>query len=359
MSSLSPDNFHTHLGLAVPLTLLSALGLLVLRSVVPDLVSSQILFLTVAAVVFFVISRIDYRLFFSLHVPIYFISLIFLLSPIIFGSISRGAVRWLQIGPYSLQPSEITKPFFLITFAMLAISSSPRRLLWLFVSGIVPLAIIFYQPDLGSSLVLFIGWIISMFSQLRIKVILPIFLFFTLLLVPMYQFVLHDYQRQRITTFINPYSDPLGSGYHIIQSVIAVGSGQLAGRGLGHGTQSQLMFLPEHHTDFIFASLSEELGFFGSTLVIALFLAIYWHIYQISQSGIGKSESIFCLSVLGLLAFQTFINIGMNLGLSPITGITLPLLSYGGSSILSVFITLGLINSLSQHAHQFRTLEIH
>jgi len=168
-----------------------------------------------------------------------------------------------------------------------------------------------------------------------------------LIVFPLGQLALRPYQRDRLLTFINPTRDPLGRGYHVIQSLIAVGSGQIFGRGLGHGTQSQLKFLPEYHTDFVFASLTEELGFVGGILVIILFLFLLRRIYSISQTAPSVSASLFCLSSLAMLAFQIFINIGMNMGLAPVTGITLPFLSYGGSSLLSLGVLLGLLNSIS------------
>jgi rod shape determining protein RodA len=207
--------------------------------------------------------------------------------------------------------------------------------------------IIYFQPDLGTTLVVFVGWASILLSRFSVKTAMVLISVAALMAVPIFEFGLQDYQKQRLITFINPYKDPLGKGYHVIQSTIAVGSGQIIGRGLGRGTQTQLKFLPEHHTDFIFASLSEELGFVGALTVIFLYGFLFWRIYRISQLASDPKASVFCLSSMALLSFQTFINIGMNLGLTPITGITLPLLSYGGSSLWSVAIGLGLINSIS------------
>ena len=215
---------------------------------------------------------------------------------------------------------------------------------------IIPWLIIFMQPDLGTSLVLGIGWIAIFLFRLPLKLVISSGLVFLLFLVPVYKYALRPYQRDRITTFINPFADPLGNGYHVIQSLIAVGSGQIWGKGLGHGTQSQLRFLPEHHTDFIFASLAEELGLVGSVFVLALFSVILWRLYHISQTSSSLSASLFCLASMSMLCFQIFINIGMNLGLAPVTGITLPFISYGGSSLLSLGILLGVASSISQNA---------
>jgi rod shape determining protein RodA len=263
------------------------------------------------------------------------------------------------LGPFNFQPSEIIKPFLLITFAAVASSEIKNKHLLLIILGVLPILSIYYQPDLGTTLVVLVGWASTVVSRLSIKSSLVAGLIAVLIGVPVVMFGLHDYQRQRLVSFANPYSDPLGNGYHVIQSIIAVGSGQMIGRGLGHGTQTQLKFLPEHHTDFIFASISEELGFIGAGLVLAFYAVMFWRIYRISQSVRDAKASLFCLSSMALLAFQTFVNIGMNLGLAPITGITLPLLSYGGSSLVSVAIILGLINSISRNSREDRMLIIH
>ncbi len=344
--------------LIIPALLLAILGLVVLRSVAPDLVVYQTVFLSVAVIAFIFFAILDYQILVALHLPIYITSLIFLLTPFIFGSHSRGALRWLQFGQVSLQPSEIIKPFLLLTFALLATSSYPKKGLWLILSFILPAIIIFLQPDLGTTLVLGIGWLTIFFSQFSLRRIFFLSLTATIILLPLTGMFLKGYQKDRLLTFINPYQDPLGKGYQVIQSVIAVGSGQFFGRGLGHGTQSQLRFLPERHTDFIFASLSEELGFVGAGLVLILFVALLRRIYHLSQAATQPLVTLYCLGVLTLLTFQVFINIGMNIGLAPITGITLPFLSYGGSSLLSLGITLGLVTSMTRHTTSDSSFQI-
>jgi len=331
--------------LVLPALCLTLIGLLVLRSIAPQLLPNQLLFAAISVVFYLLFSLLDYQVLKSLHLPIFIISILFLLSPYFLGVHSRGAKRWLQIGQYTLQPSEIAKPFLLNTFSSLAGSSV------LLVSSLVPpWLIIFFQPDLGTSLVIFSGWSVIFLSRFSLKSTVSFMVFVAVLTIPVYLFVLRPYQKDRLRTFIDPYHDPLGQGYHVIQSQIAVGSGQFLGRGLGHGTQSQLRFLPERHTDFIFASLSEELGFVGVFFVITAFCLLFWRIYSISKRQISLTASYFCLSSLCLLAFQAFVNIAMNMGLAPITGITLPFLSYGGSSLLSLGIHLGIISSISQTA---------
>lgn len=340
--------------LLVPTAILISTGLLMLRSVAPDQLIYQAAFIAVSIVVFLIFAQTDYQLFFSLHLPIYAISCLSLLVPFALGITSRGAHRWIQFGQVFVQPSEITKPFFLITFAVLAASNIRNKQFWLIASFIFPAIVIFLQPDLGSMLVLGIGWLTIFVPQLPRKFLL-LALVITLLLSPVIWSVLRPYQKDRLTTFIDPYSDPLDRGYQVIQSTLAVGSGQFWGRGLGQGPQSQLQFLPERHTDFMFAALAEELGFVGAITVLAMFGWLLARIYFTSQKASDLSANFFCLGVLAMISFQVFINVGMNMGIAPVTGITLPLVSYGGSSLFSVATTLGLIVSISRHS---RTLKI-
>ncbi len=335
----------------VPALLLVSLGLLMQRSIAPGQLGYQLAFVAVSAVVFWVVARTDYQLFFSLHLPIYLGSLILLISPFILGVTSRGTHRWLQFGEVFLQPSEIAKPFLLVTFAVLATGGLKRRLGWLLLTWAVPSLVIFLQPDLGTMLVLTIGWLTVSLPLLPRRFLLLILAGLALVSPLLWQ-ILQPYQRDRLLTFVNPYADPLGRGYQVIQSAIAVGSGQLWGRGLGQGTQSQLNFLPERHTDFMFASLAEELGFVGAATVLVLFGWLFLRLYQLAKSTPDLAANFFILAVLALLCFQVFINVGMNMGLAPVTGITLPFVSYGGSSLLSLAITLGLVVAISRRSRQ-------
>lgn len=335
------------LWLVIPSICLSLMGLLILRSTTPALISNQVIFLIISVIVFWFVTSLDFRLIYTFYLPLYFLSIVLLVLPYLIGPSGRGTYRWIEFQFTRLQPSELVKPILLIVYSYLAQSAFRVRYFWLIILGILPITLIFLQPDLGSSLVLLVGWLTCFAAFLSPKKVLLIVLSFLILILPVYKFALRDYQKQRLYTYLNPYSDPLGQGYHVIQSLIAVGSGGIFGRGLGQGTQSQLRFLPEHHTDFVFASLAEELGFTGSVVVILLILLLIWRIYYVSQNTSDPTATLFCLSSASLLTFQSFVNIGMNIGLVPVTGITLPFLSYGGSSILSVSITLGIINSIS------------
>ena len=223
---------------------------------------------------------------------------------------------------------------------------------------LLPALLIFFQPDLGSSLVLLFSWLgilIGAGFDWRLAVLGGA----TLLSSPfLFWRFLQDYQQQRILSFLNPTSDPLGAGYNLIQATVAVGSGQFLGRGLGRGTQSHLRFLPERHTDFIFASLAEELGFLGSAVLIFALVVLLWRILVIAQKSRDQFGFLISLGIFSLIFTQTFINIGINLGILPITGITLPLVSYGGSSLLAISICLGIIQNINQHAKKTPIIEI-
>ena len=327
---------------------LLAVGLLVIRSVAPDQLGFQIVYALIAAIVFGIISFIDYRIWVSLNIPIYIVSIIFLLTPFMFGTHTRGTLRWLQFGQVSIQPSELTKPFFVLTMAFLGAGQVKRRLLWTTGAFLLPATIVFIQPDLGTTLVYTVCFLTITAFNLPKKWLLSAFIV-ALLSLPLLWFSLRGYQRDRLVTFLDPYSDPLGNGYHVIQSVISVGSGRFFGKGLGQGTQSQLSFLPERQTDFVFASLAEELGLVGSSIILLLFAALLWRIYVVADGSRDLVGKIYSLGVLSMVAFQVFVNVGMNLGLVPVTGITLPFLSYGGSSLMSVAISLGLVHSIFRH----------
>lgn len=347
----------------VPLLILmiSSLGLASIWSLEPGLFTSQLFFITLGFFAFFIFSQIDFRIFGSMRWLIVAACILILVFTYLVGEISRGSVRWLQVGPFNIQPSEFVKPFLLIflAFSLTNIKENKAKLLLLSVlMFLIPVFLVFKQPDLGSSLVLLVAFIGVVFgSEISRKIVLP---GGALLIsaLPVSIFFLADYQRQRIISFLNPQSDPLGSGYHLIQATISAGSGELLGKGLGRGTQSQLAFLPERHTDFIFAAFSEELGFAGAFFVLVLYLLLLWRVLRVAQNTKHFSGKLFSLGVFAMLLFQIFVNIGMNLGMMPITGITLPFFSYGGSSVLTSMIVFGLIESVAQFQKDKTTMEI-
>jgi rod shape determining protein RodA len=337
------------------------IGLLAVKSIAPTLFLSQLIWFILGLGLFFLFSQINYQVYQRAGWYFYFGSLIFLLVTFIFGQVTRGAVRWIQIGSFNLQPSEIVKPFLILFFASFfgdEQEKSLKRLLQSFGFLILPVLLIFLQPDLGSSLVVFFIWLGMVLARgIKIK-----WLFFgggfLAIFLPLAFRFLKDYQKQRIYTFLNPQGDPLGSGFNVIQSMIAVGSGKIFGRGLGRGTQSHLRFLPEKHTDFIFASLAEEIGFLGVLVLLGLFFFLLWRILILAKNASDQFAHFICIGVFSLLFIQIFINIGMNLGILPITGITLPLISYGGSSLVSTMVALGIISSLNRFKERKDIVEI-
>ncbi len=275
----------------------------------------------------------------------------------------RGATRWIMIAGAQLQPSELAKPIFLLSFSYFMAKYSPRRLKYLslhFVLFLIPFLLVFKQPDLGSSLVYASFWIGMMVAGGLPLSVIGLAMASGIFVLPYAWTHLLPYQKSRIETFINPALDPRGTGYNAIQAMIAVGSGQLFGRGLGLGTQSHLRFLPEHHTDFIFATLVEELGFAGGFLMFVLYAALLYRIIRPFITGKYHDMKVFAYS-FGLFAFmfgQIFINTGMNIGLIPVTGITLPFISYGGSSILSLSIAFGILWALQRSKQTDTTIAI-
>jgi rod shape determining protein RodA len=265
----------------------------------------------------------------------------------------RGATRWIIVAGAQIQPSEFVKPFLLLAYAHFMAKYTPRNIRnipILFVLFIVPFLLVLRQPDLGTGLVYAGFW-----GSMLLAGGLPVWFFASAvavigILLPFIWSHLASYQQSRVETFLNPALDPKGAGYNALQAMIAVGSGEWWGRGLGRGTQSHLRFLPEFHTDFIFATLVEELGFLGGTLLLAGYALLLYRIIAPIIRGMLTDTRVFIYSfgLFAMLLSQIFINVGMNMGLIPITGITLPFVSYGGSSILSTAVAFGLLWALTR-----------
>ncbi len=345
----------------VPIIILLSFSFLQLKSVVPEEIPYQFLYIGISFLTFIIVSSLDYRIFGSLTKALYIVSLILLVTTLIFGQVTRGSIRWIEIGSLTIQPSEIIKPLIILSLAHWASRwklNQAKAILLYIIALVVPLVLVFKQPDLGSALVIgALGLFIAVAGGMSLKFLGILFFFITISFPVFFQF-LKPYQQERLHSFINPYSDPLGSGYAMIQSVIAVGSGQVFGRGLGHGTQSQLRFLPERHSDFIFASLAEELGLVGSLAVLGCYLLLLLRLLIIAKGASDSFGSLVVLGVFGMIFFQVMENVGMNLGLLPVTGITLPLVSSGGSSLLATIISLGLVQSVARRPKTTQTIEI-
>lgn len=346
--------------IVLPIVILAGFSLALLASPSENFLLSQFIFFVFGFSLFLVFSQIDWQIYKSLAVFIYPLSII-LLGLTFFGPEVRGATRWVEILKFRWQPSELVKPLMVISLASFFSLHLPKDLKTLILGLAIlalPLFLIFRQPDLGNAIIIFGIW-----AGIVYAAGLPFFwgiggmIIFSLLL-PLGWFLLKSYQKARILSFLNPYFDPGGAGYNSIQAMIAVGSGQFFGQGLGQGSQSRLMFLPEHHTDFIFSALSEELGFAGAMVTLFAYAFLLWHILQIARNVKDPFATLILLGFFSQIFLQVFINIGMNLGFVPITGITLPLLSYGGSSIISTMISLGIIVNISRTTSKSRGIDI-
>ncbi len=342
---------------------LASFGLFLLLTINQTLFFQQLFYLVLAGVLLIFASHLDSTILWWFAPVGYVGSILFLLLSYLGPSI-RGAQRWMMIGSVQLQPSELVKPFLILAFARFMTQYSPRNLRFIFIHVVlflIPFFLVFKQPDLGSSLVYGGFWVsmllgagFSMGMFVGAVSLGGIFL-------PFVWHLLAQYQRVRISTFLNPGLDPAGAGYNALQSMIAVGSGQLFGRGLGRGTQSHLRFLPEFHTDFIFATLVEELGFVGGILLFFGYGLLLWRIIVPLLRGVVTDVFPFVYSVglFAMLLTQIAINAGMNMGLIPITGITLPFISSGGSSLLSLAISFGFLWALQRSSDARSAIAIH
>ncbi len=344
-------------------TMLGLAGLFILLTTNIGLFWQQLGFLVLGAGIMYVVSRLDPVILWWFAPYGYIASLFVLILPY-FGPSIRGAHRWIMIGGEQIQPSEIVKPLLLLAFARLITTYSPRSLRWIFLHGaaiLIPALLVFKQPDLGTALVYMFSWFFMMLagglSILFVGVVIVIFV----LLMPFLWHLLAEYQKNRIETFINPALDPRGAGYNAMQAMIAVGSGGFFGRGLGRGTQSHLRFLPEYHTDFIFATFIEELGFLGGISLLFLYATLLWQILLPHIRGRMGNPFVFfyTIGLFGVILTQVLINSGMNMGIIPVTGITLPLVSYGGSSILSLALAFGLLFAMRRGGPNMGDVAIH
>ena len=327
------------------LLLIQILGLVTIWSTAPDLFATQFSFFVSSVIIIFLISQVDIDLLFSLSGALYVTSIILLLLTAVIGKNIRGSVRWIDLGFFNLQTSEIVKPLLAIFYSQFLSKNnlkSMKSFALFMVLAIIPVILVARQPDLGSALTLLFLPIALLSITGHLKRLLVIGVVAAVILIPLESKFLKPYQRQRIESFINPYKDPKGAGYNVIQATIAIGSGGLWGKGVRLGTQSQLNYLPERHTDFIFASFAEEFGFLGIAVLFSAYYFLFSRYLRISSLLRQKSHVLLSLSVFFVFLFQTVVNIGMNLGVMPVTGITLPIFSYGGSSLLSFAILIGL-----------------
>lgn len=346
--------------LLAPVLLLIILGLATLYTMNlntdnPDwtALNKQLLLAGVGLVFFFITAFFDYRRLANYSRNIYLFSLLLLGAVLIWGRTIRGTTGWFSFGGFSFQPVELAKLALVLQLASFYNRRRGREketstgvLMW--VTTLLPVGLTILQPDLGSAaMLLVIGGGFFALLSLRPKQLILIFFIALVVVTAAWNFFLLDYQKNRILTFVDPMRDPLGRGYNVRQSIIAIGSGQLWGRGLGLGTQSQLRFLPETVTDFIFATIAESLGLLGATLVIALFGWLWLQLIIIIKNARDNLSAYLVYGFgLGWLA-QATINIGMNMGILPVTGLPLPFVSYGGSFLVLSLIALGVIENVA------------
>jgi rod shape determining protein RodA len=350
--------FHLDLPLLWGLFLLISLAFVILYSASQAEVAvleRQGLRCLLSFAVLFIMANIHPRSYRTWSPALFAISFLLLVAVLIFGDVSKGAQRWLNFGFFRFQPAELMKlalPLMLATY--LGDQQLPIRIKKLTICLLlllIPVLLVAKQPDLGTALLIFSSGLITIFLSGISWYYLGAAFFITAFSAPLLWFNLHDYQRQRVLTFLDPESDPLGSGYHIIQSKIALGSGGLVGKGWLNGTQSHLEFLPERTTDFIFAVFGEEFGLLGALLLLAIYAFILIRSFVMSL----QMEDSFGRLLAGTLSFTFFVyffvNIGMVSGILPVVGVPLPLVSYGGTSLVTLMAGFGVLMSLHTHRH--------
>lgn len=354
--------------LALVILALNVIGLINLYSATHGLYSTdkkdlfwlQLAWLAVGWSLYLGVTLVDYKIFVRISGFLYCLNLLALLAVDIFGHTTYGATRWLNLGFFRYQPSETMKLILILIMARwLSKRDYPSGIGWsgLIVPGLMvllPFGLTVKQPDLGTaSLLMMIAGSLLIFVGVRKSIILVAVLIGVIAAPLVWNFGLKSYQKDRVLTFLSPGRDPRGTGYNSIQSKIAVGSGKILGKGFRKGTQSQLEFLPERHTDFIYSVLSEEHGFIGSATTFALFLVLYVMAIRISAQARDREGALIVVGVFAYLFWHVFVNVGMVIGILPIVGAPLPLLSYGGSSLLSTMVGLGLISSVAYRRYLF------
>lgn len=314
-------------------------------------VERQAMFMLVALLLAAFSLKFDYRVLKNYAHHLYIFNIVLLIAVMVAGVTMLGAQRWIQIGPISFQPSEFSKVFLIICLA----AFMEKRIEWLetfkdylpvFGYIFIPFVLVMKQPDLGTSLT-FIAILLGMIfvSGFRYNWFAKLGVLFVALL-PAFWMILKDYQKNRIRVFLDPELDPFGSGYHVIQSKIAIGSGGFLGKGWLAGTQSQLNFLPENHTDFIFAVVGEEFGFIGCLFILTLYMIIIWRAITIALNAEDDFGTLLAVGVASMFMFHIVVNVGMTAGIMPVTGVPLPFLSYGVSSLTTNVVLVALLENI-------------
>jgi rod shape determining protein RodA len=318
----------------------------------------QIIWIAISICVFFFFSTIDFK--FLRKTGIVFGSYVSIIAVLIllflFATATKGAQGWFNLGAFSIQPSEFAK---LILILLLAKYFSRRHIeiknfKHIFVSGVyagLMFVLVALQPDFGSALIIFSIWFgMVLVSGISKKHLVIVFTLVALVVGLLWNFVFYEYQKARIMNFIHPLQDIRGTGYNAYQSTITVGSGQIIGKGLGYGTQSRLKFLPEYQTDFIFAAYAEEWGFIGVLILMGLYAFVLWRILANAMNGATNFEILFGVGITIMFVAHLLVHVGMNVGIMPVTGITIPFMSYGGSHMLVTFMALGILMSMRRYS---------
>lgn len=351
------QKIHIDLPLLMIILILFGYGLIVLWSASGkeiEMIERRVIQFALAFVVMITLAQIPPRIYERWAPYLYIVCLVLLLLVDLFGETSKGAQRWLNIGIIRFQPSEIAKiavPLMVARF--MSREECPPNLKNTFIALvliIIPTVLIALEPDLGTSvLVALSGLFVVFLSGLRWSLILIAAILLAIFIPIMWEYLMHDYQRTRVLTLLNPESDPLGAGYHIIQSKTAIGSGGLWGKGWTLGTQSQLEFIPERHTDFIFAVLAEELGLVGVLILLGIYLALIIRGLMIAANAQNTFGRVFAGGLTLIFFIYLFVNIGMVSGILPVVGVPLPLISYGGSSLVVLMASFGIVMSIHTH----------
>jgi len=336
----------------LPITIF-VFGFITLLSTSPSLVKNHILFFVVGVAFYFVFAVVDYSVYKYIWKQAYVLGALLLFITILFAEFRSGSARWLALGSINFQTSEFAKLVLIISVSAYITEhwqnlNSLKTITYISVMTALYVLLIFMQPDLGTSLVVMalVGGILFYAGLKKIYVLVSVLLL-GVFSAPLWG-MLKEYQKRRITVFLNPQLDVLGSGYNVIQSIIAIGSGGLSGKGFGQGTQANLKFLPAYWTDFIFASFAEEWGFLGVLLFISIFAFFLFWILKTANEVKDVYGKLLCMGVFMVFFTQFTVNVGMNLGIMPVTGVTLPLVSYGGSSMLFSMSMIGMVHNIWQ-----------
>lgn len=302
---------------------------------------------------FFFVASSNYHLLRNYTVALYAFGVALLGSVLVFGTTVNGTTGWFAVGPFSFQPVEFMKLALALALASYFSRRARVEFGWreLAESGALtalPVLLVLKQPDLGSAVLLVGMWgILALFAGMKKRQVVALLVVATIGIAVAWQFLFASYQKDRILTFVDPAADPLGQGYNVAQALIAVGGGGWFGSGLGFGSQSQLKFLPESQTDFIFSVIAEELGFFGVTLLLVAFCVVFLRVWNIARRTNDDFTGFLMVGIGAVLFVQFFVNAGMNLGMLPVTGVALPLVSYGGSSLVLTLLMLGIAESVA------------